>query len=110
MKRIILLFSLLILASCGNSENNQSKDEWYAGGTLHKATLQTWKLSTEENKLATCADFVANTKEYDDLDQMKADATEVMNCIDEAAMGNDLEYQKTNEIAAGCVILLGINN
>jgi hypothetical protein len=109
MKRILFLLSFSILTACKNSENNQSKDEWYVGGSLHEASLQKWKSSTDENKLATCADFVANIKKYDDLDEMKADATEVMECIDEASMGNDLENQKTNEIAAGCIILLGIN-
>lgn len=34
--------------------------EWYQGGTLHKATWSEWQKGTYENKVATCADFVAS--------------------------------------------------
>lgn len=112
MKKVIYFLSLSILtltASCGGGQTETPKDEWYAGGTLHKSNLQTWNSSTEKNKLATCADFVANVKDYEsDFTQMKADATEVMNCIEESAKEPDLSSQKANEVAASCIILLGI--
>jgi hypothetical protein len=112
MKKVIYFLSLSILtltASCGGGQAETPKDEWYAGGTLHKSSLQTWNSSTEKNKLATCADFVANVKDYEgDFTQMKADATEVMNCIEEPAKEPDLSSQKANEVAASCIILLGI--
>lgn len=109
MKKLIFLFALSILTSCGGSQENQAEDKWYVGGTLHTTTLKTWKSSTNENKLATCADYVANIKDYNgDLDQMKTDATEVMKCIDEVALDDKLANQKTNEMAASCVLLLGI--
>ena len=79
------------------------------GGTLHESTLQSWNSSTAKNKLATCADFVANIKDYEgDFTQMKADATELMNCIVESAKEPELGSQKTNEVAASCGLLLGI--
>lgn len=112
MKRAIYFLSLSILtltASCGGGQTEAPKDEWYVGGTLHKSTLQLWNSSTEKNKLATCADFVANVKDYEgDFTQMKTDATEVMNCIDESAKEPVLASQKSSEVAASCVLLLGI--
>lgn len=112
MKKAIYFLSLSILtltASCGGGQSETPKDEWYVGGTLHESTLQLWNSSTAKNKLATCADFVANVKDYEgDFTQMKADATEVMNCIDESAKEPELASQKSTEVAASCVLLLGI--
>jgi hypothetical protein len=112
VKKVIYFLSITILtstASCGGGQTETPKDKWYAGGTMHKSSLQTWNSSTEKNKLATCADFVANVKDYEgDFIQMKADATEVMNCIEESAIEPDLSSQKANEVAASCIILLGI--
>ena len=34
--------------------------KWYEGGTLHNRDAAAWKSATAENKLATCADFVAS--------------------------------------------------
>ncbi len=48
-------------------------------------------------------------KDYEeDFTQMKADATEVMNCIDETVKESELASQKSTEVAASCVLLLGI--
>lgn len=33
---------------------------WYSGGNLHDANALQWQKASYENKLATCADFVAN--------------------------------------------------
>jgi tetratricopeptide (TPR) repeat protein len=35
------------------------KRKWYEGGTLHKKSGLEWQTASRENKLATCADFVA---------------------------------------------------
>lgn len=35
------------------------KTKWYEGGTLHKKSGLEWQTASRENKLATCADFVA---------------------------------------------------
>jgi hypothetical protein len=110
MRKVIYFLSLSILIACGDAQSETPNGQWYVGGTLHESTLQNWNSSTEKNKLATCADFVANVKDYEgDFSQMKTDATEVMNCIDEYAKEPDLSSQKTTEVAASCVILLGIS-
>jgi hypothetical protein len=109
MKKAIYFLSLSILTACGGGQTEAPKDEWYVGGTLHESTLQSWNSSTKKNKLATCADFVANVNDYEgDFTQMKADAAEVMNCIDESAKEPELASQKSTEVAASCVLLLGI--
>ena len=33
--------------------------KWHEGGTLHKATALAWQTAEYNNKLATCADFIA---------------------------------------------------
>lgn len=35
--------------------------KWYKGGTLHQLTLADWNQATDENKLATAGDFIANS-------------------------------------------------
>jgi hypothetical protein len=48
-------------------------------------------------------------KDYEgDFTQMKVDATEVMNCIDESAKESELASQKSTEVAASSVLFLGI--
>jgi hypothetical protein len=108
-KSFVTLLLLSLLTSCGGGRSETQNDEWRVGGTLHNSSLQTWISSTEQNKLATCADFVSNVKNYEgNISKMKADATEVMKCIDESAKEQYLSGQKTNEIAALCVLLLGV--
>ncbi len=34
-------------------------NSWYQGGTLHEANALTWQKASQQNKLATCADFIA---------------------------------------------------
>ena len=59
MKKILPFFACVII-SCSGS--NEKEIEWTKNGTLHEANILEWKTSTEANKLATCADFVANLK------------------------------------------------
>jgi hypothetical protein len=116
---IVIIISILIVKTCSNSGDTTIKtqsqvEEWYLGGTLHQASVYEWKNATEKNKLATCADFVASVKKtknesYNgDLVSMKKDATQMMNCINEAVLGNEAESAnlKINEIAATCAILM----
>lgn len=112
----IIAFTVFALASSSSDDTTKSaSDEWYVGGTLHQATISEWKNATEKNKLATCADFVANIKKMNnesyngDVASMKKDAIQMMNCIDEAVKGNAAEdaNMKINQIAASCAILLG---
>ncbi|WP_395066579.1 hypothetical protein [Flavobacterium sp.] len=83
-------------------------DKWYSGGNLHQAKISEWKVATEENKLATCADFVANIKKDLPMSELKIKSIEMKNCIDEATRGlSSTDNQKANEIAALCALQLG---
>ena len=42
---------------------NLANAQWYANGTLHKATVGQWKFASYRNKLATAADWAAQTSE-----------------------------------------------
>ncbi len=50
-------------------------DEWYEGGTLHKASVQEWQQATYKNRFATSADqFVSITKANNPKLKKKLDA------------------------------------
>ncbi len=112
MKISTLLFSTFLIFSCGGNSEQQLKEEnWYVGGTLHQSTLQDWANANDKDKLATCADFVANVKDYQgDMGKMKEDATIIMNCIDELAKESTLENEKSAEMAATCFVTQGLNH
>jgi hypothetical protein len=69
---------------------------WYEGGTLHKASIPEWKAADYENKLATCADFIAAARDnlnlkITDVDSIKPYAEELVAFLDSAVEGDDAE-------------------
>lgn len=99
----IISFLALSIQSCGSSD--APKDEWYAGGTLHNSSMRSWKYSNEKNKLATCADYVANVKDYKgDLIEMKEDATLLMKCIDGYQNDKEFAQEKITDVASVCLM------
>jgi hypothetical protein len=100
--------------------------EWYEGGTLHKASIQIWRESTDSNRLATSADwFVSITKsqnpEYkkkmDKLDRsqylynLKSHSIQLERCISEMARGKTSDKlikptDKIAEIASICYVTM----
>ena len=90
-------------ASYSNSLN------WYEGGTLHNATIAQWKVSTDQNKLATCVDFIASfDKSISSMAMLRLRAEEVKICIDIATSGSD--YSNSIDVAtmaALCVTEMG---
>jgi hypothetical protein len=81
-------------------------------GTLHKKTIIEWKTASDENKLATCADFMVNFKEtdhqkYTSIKEMKYDANNLKICLDEGTRNNNYaDNMKISEVAAVCYILM----
>jgi hypothetical protein len=53
-------------------EPSSTEGRWYVGGTLHNATPEQWRSGTKENRLATCADFIAASKTHLRSDLAKA--------------------------------------
>jgi hypothetical protein len=81
-----------------------TSQEWYEGGTLHKATIARWKTSTERNKLATCGDFMAAYDKSVSMSELLAGAVALKSCIDVATDG--LDYTNSLEVstmAALCI-------
>jgi len=115
---IILVVLLLILAlrNCGGSSDDSNKTtysqksptkEWYEGGTLHKAKIADWKKATYRNKLATCADFMANVNNKIQMSELKVRAKNLVACIDEATEGlKSTDNMSVAEVSASCTILL----
>lgn len=54
-KLIAFLFTVFLVFNT----NTAFASNWYQGGTLHEASALTWQKATPQNKLATCADFIA---------------------------------------------------
>jgi hypothetical protein len=110
MKKILYIIITFISISC-----NQKSDpelEWMKNGTLHKKTITDWKIASDENKLATCADFMANLKKTDhqkymSLKEMKYDAINLKTCIDEGTRNNNYaDNMKIAEVAVLCYIFM----
>lgn len=115
MKHFIILAAIFLFISCHNSQQKDSdkQPEWYENGTLHKASVSEWKQATEENKLATSADFAASIKtsrkeKYSNMEEMRYDAENLKSCIEEAIKGDIINESKVSEVAPLCAIL--INN
>ena len=89
-----------------------SSKAWYEGGTLHQKTIGDWKTATYENKLATCADFIAAVREklnikITDVDSIQPYAHELVICIDTSVKDLDsMDAQKVSDIAALSFVFL----
>lgn len=81
--------------------------QWFEGGTLHQATIKQWRKATPENKLATCADYLAYywvrgqlRFSIADIDGLKPYAQELVDFIDTGTADvQDIEHRKVNEAA-----------
>jgi len=110
---IIIISTAGLMIQCANNSNSDIDkeeveiNEWYEGGTLHKAKVIEWKKATERNKLATCADYMAKVDDSVTMEVIKERATILKECIDEAT--RDLEStndKKVSAIAAICITMM----
>jgi hypothetical protein len=109
MKRKFVFIFLFIAITISEtfSTGYFQKQKWYEGGTLHQSKIKDWKKATAENKLATCADFIASAKKASNMNDLLAKSVEVRACINEAT--KDLvstDNEKVADIAALCIIAL----
>lgn len=80
---------------------------WYAGGTLHSASLTEWRSADHRNKLATSADWAVQG--FDTVSGLEQKATELLACVEEAFDSYVATHKETDtvtDIAVGCVILM----
>lgn len=90
------------------AQKDKTGKMWFEGGTLHQATVKEWRNATKENKLATCADFVAGQWKTDklrfsisDMDGLKYYAQELVDFIDTSTEDiKEINNHKITEIAA----------
>jgi len=87
--------------------SDQSK--WRKGGNLHNGTAREWHEATENNKLATSADFIIRANAASTEPLIKSRAKELKICISEATDDPKLYTMKIAEVGAGCIILMGYN-
>lgn len=76
---------------------------WYAGGTLHSATVAEWRAADQRNKLATAADWAAQG--FDTVAGLKEKATELLACVEEVAKAVS-DTDTVTDLAVGCVVLM----
>jgi hypothetical protein len=90
------------------AENQRKQDNWYSGGSLHKATASEWKASTDKNRLATSADFAAATldRKIENIEELLPDAVYIERCISKAVESENLGANKIPDIATLCVLSL----
>ena len=95
--------------STSSSASNFNSSNWYEGGTLHQATVARWKASNEQNKLATCGDFMATyDKSVSSMAVLKMRAEELKTCIDVATSGSDeTNNVDVTTVAALCIQEMG---
>ena len=110
-KRYYLLAAIVIAVVIGKltspSDTVEKSKLWYQGGTLHKATVAEWNTATSENKLATCADFMAKYDNTVGIDILRDRAGELLICLDEALKA--LPADSSDEVAqyaAGCTLIM----
>lgn len=82
--------------------------QWYEGGTLHRASGRVWQQASQEDRLATSADFAATVLQgqVSTLERLKPYAVKLRGCITRATEEEGAGSQKVSEIAAACVILM----
>ncbi|TSA25071.1 SH3 domain-containing protein [bacterium] len=119
------------LTSNSNSGINKPKSisksepdiKWYKGGTLHKVNAISWQNASYDNKLATCADFIAKLWEdgklkyhinnkINTIDDIYPFAIELVACLNEFTKKVEnsqenrklYENQKVSEMAVLCML------
>ncbi len=96
--------------SAGNIEHiSPDRLPWYAGGTLHRATMGEWTASTDHSRLATSADFIVTmVKDLpSSMEPLKPKAVQLEKCITKGGSPMGAEYLTVRKVAAGCAVLLG---
>lgn len=110
MKRIVLAFALLVVMASSNT----AMAEWYKGGTLHRASASQWNAAAPKDRLATAGDWSAAILGEDRVRRMglsglKVVAQSLADCVSEA-VADGPNNLAVSEVAAMCLILMGVRN
>lgn len=113
MKKAICgsLLVILLFATCVSV----NAKEWYEGGSLHEATIAQWKRASQQNKLATCADWLAAlwmrgnlNLNVSSINDMRTYANALVEYIDEASSKTrTLDNENANSVALLGMMMTG---
>lgn len=101
-RKLVLIVAAIVVLRVGAA----SAEEWYEGGTLHKATGKEWHAATYRNRLATSADFLAAAKAAADMVELRARAAGLERCITEGTDSPKLQKLQVPDVAVACIVLL----
>jgi len=99
------------LTNLKHKPKSPSSTQWYKGGSLHKATIAEWKNATQQNRLATAADWLSATtwkghlNSPADFEKLKEKSQLLVDALAEAGSGNDLDSLKASEFAASLFLI-----
>jgi len=107
-RRSVLAGVLVFIGLNFTSTHIVAQSNWYEGGTLHRSTVRTWKTSSDKNKLATCADFMAKVNNKISMQELKIRSANLKTCIDEATReASATDGIEVSSIASLCIRQLG---
>jgi hypothetical protein len=110
-----LAFAAATQLNSRSSSAHAAGSAWYEGGTLHKTTLKDWKKGSDENRLATSADWaavaplvkrkMAGARSMNDLLPY---AYGMLRCVDEVAKAKEAAVlaTKSQDAALGCIVFM----
>ena len=93
------------------SSRSSFSRQWFQGGSLHTATVAQWKNATDQNKLATAADWLAATKwkgylkSPADFDRLKIKAQMLTDAVDEVVAVEKNDSLTVTELAAAIITI-----
>jgi len=103
---------VIMIFAAPDAGDSNSDSEWYAGGSLHSASIEEWHAASHRNRLATAADWVvaqigreaAAPLLHNSLEEL---SEAVVTCVDEGTEGvSEKQNQSASEAAAMCMILM----
>jgi hypothetical protein len=113
MKRgLVLLTGILLVLS----QPAFSQQAWYEGGTLQKGTVDDWSRATQENQLATSADFITSLNNIPELSTVKDQATmdemykkseDLRQCVNLSIKPDTPNDQPIAQLIVSCTVLKG---
>ena len=87
---------------------------WYVGGTLYNATAREWHNSSNDNKLATAANWSLMqpnirkiSAKSSSMETVKPYAIELVACVDQISVGDTYSDKNISSLAAACMVSMG---
>jgi len=96
--------------SAPEQPTNKDPENWFDGGTLHRAKGKDWRTATDTNRLATSADIITKLSDngklaftIQDLEELKSYSTGLSNCLTEFLKTEQTDALLVAEAALLCM-------